>query len=140
MNRTLPAFVLGVEHPRGIACVRSLARREIPVVSVDFRLSSSAAPYTCRYVGRRATLDPSSPDAVDTLEELAGAGGGVLIPTNDEYLIFVARNHERLSRSFAVAGPKWEQLEPAMDRIRSTALAYLAWNSEPGGWWTTTVV
>ncbi len=119
----LPAFILGVEHPRGIACVRSLAQRGIPVVSVDFRLSSSAAPYTSRYIGKRAVIDPSTANAVESLEALAGKSGGVLIPTNDEYLLFVARNHERLSRTFSIGCPDWNQLEPAMDRMRSTAIA-----------------
>lgn len=123
MTAPLPAFVLGVEHPRGVACVRSLARRGVPVVAVDYRLSSSAAPYTSRCVGRRALLDPTAPGAVGALEDLAQGRGGVLIPTNDEYLVFAARHHERLSRSFALTFPTWEQLQPAMDRIRSTELA-----------------
>jgi predicted ATP-grasp superfamily ATP-dependent carboligase len=93
------------------------------VVSVDYRLSSSAAPYTSRCFERREVVDPTKADAVSALESIADARGGVLIPTNDEYLILVARYQERLARTFHLACPSWEQLEPAMDRIRCVELA-----------------
>jgi predicted ATP-grasp superfamily ATP-dependent carboligase len=118
-----PAFILGVEHPRGIACVRSLARAGVPVVVVDYQIASSAAPYVSRYVGERAFIDPRQPDAAEQLEHLAGERGGVLIPTNDEYLIFAAKHHERLSRTFTMSHPAWDRLEPLMDRMSSARLA-----------------
>lgn len=126
MSARPPAFILGVEHPRGIACVRSLAQRGVPVVCVDYRISSAAAPYTSRYAGRRAFVDPADDHAVEALEHLADGRGGVLIPTNDEYLVFAARNHQRLSRTFTVACPTWHELEPVMDRVRSAELAAAA--------------
>ncbi len=125
-DASLPAFVLGVEHPRGIACVRSLARASVPVVAVDYQIASSAAPYVSRYVREKAFIDPRQPDAVEQLERLANDRGGVLIPTNDEYLIFAARNYQRLSQTFEMSHPAWDKLEPLMDRVTSAQLAHRA--------------
>jgi predicted ATP-grasp superfamily ATP-dependent carboligase len=74
----------------------------------------------------RGFVDPTAADAVDTLEKLAGPRGGVLIPTSDEYLVFAARHHERLSHTFKISCPPWKQLQPAMDRVHSTDLAKAA--------------
>ncbi len=123
MKPTLPAFILGVEHPRGIACVRSLARKNIAVVCVDHRFSSSGMPYSSRYAKKRLNIDPDSRDAIQRLEEYNRGQGGVLIPTNDEYLIFVAKNHQRLSSGFQLCSPTWDQLHPVMDRVRSSEMA-----------------
>jgi len=117
-------YILGTEHPRGLACARSLARRGLRVVAVDYRLSSAAAPYTSRYIHERVRVEPDSASAVERLEELGN--GGVMIPTNDDYLVLLARNHERLSRKFALSSPSWDQLQPVMDRVRANQLAAAA--------------
>jgi D-aspartate ligase len=115
------AVVLGVEHPRAVAAVQSLGRAGIPVVAVDH--DPEATGYASRYLDRKFQVESAPEKAVDFLEDLGRDGGGVLMPTNDHYLILVAKNSDRLSRHFAVTTPRWETLGPLMDVARCYAMA-----------------
>lgn len=141
------AVVLGTELPRATAVIRSLGRAGIPVVAIDHRLRMPGAysRYVCKSYLRRHVRDLtrtkqsatgdwpfSSSEALAVLEEVGSSGGGVLIPTNDEYLQVVARNHARLSELFTVTCPPWEVLEPLMDKVRSYRLAEQAGLRVPG--------
>jgi predicted ATP-grasp superfamily ATP-dependent carboligase len=131
------AVVLGTELPRAVAVIRSLGRAGIPVVVVDHRLRmpGSLSRYASESHIREHTgeLTPtkqslvgdwlfSAPQALRALEGI-GAGGDVLIPTNDEYLQVVSRHHARLSERFALTCPDWDVLEPLMDKLGSYRLA-----------------
>jgi predicted ATP-grasp superfamily ATP-dependent carboligase len=107
------AIVLGVEHPRALAVIRSLGRAGVPVVAVDH--FASAAGFRSRYVKESHRVSAEPNQAVRSLEGLAEHGGGVLIPTNDEYLVMAVRNYERLARHFVLALPPPEVLEGLMD-------------------------
>ena len=132
------AIVLGTELPRAIAVIRSLGRAGVPVVAVDHRLGMPGV--FSRYVGKayvrrhvrdltptkQSLIDGwpfSATETLEVLEEIGTDGGGVLIPTNDEYLQVVAKNHARLARLFSVTCPPWDVLEPLMDKVRSYRLA-----------------
>jgi len=110
---------------RALGVVRSLGRRGIPVAVVregDDRLATLS-----RYAGHRfpwPTGDAST--HVDYLLDLAnraGLHGWVLIPSADETAALVARNHERLARSFVPTVPPWEVLKAAYDKRETYALA-----------------
>ena len=117
MNRstTQPrAVVLGVlGHPRATAVVQSLGRAGIPVVGVD----DVAAPHRfhSRYLAKKFRTNASPNHALPLLEGLGRRGGGVLIPTDDEYLLLVARHHAELARHFVMTVPPLEVLEQVMD-------------------------
>lgn len=116
----LRAVVLGVEHPRGVAVIRSLGRAGVPVVAVDHE--KSAVGFRSRYPSRHLRVPEDPEQALAALELLGRDGGGVLIPTNDKYLILMAKHFDRLSRHFVLALPPWEVLEALLDLQRCYAI------------------
>ena len=123
---TAPAVVLGpFDWPTSIGVTRDLGRLGVPALMLDYGRAGYRAP--SRYAAKRlcphAYRDPDG--LVHALEDL-GSGlpqKGVLVPTNDDYLLPVANAAERLRRyylmpfsvqsSMARANDKWEQLEAA---------------------------
>lgn len=117
-----PAVVLGVEHPRGLAMLRSLANAGVKVVVVD---RYKYAPGLHSRLSSRAHFFDTD-DAEKTLaflESLEGVDHAVLIPTSDHYLRIVAINRDRLARRFAVTVPAWDVLETALDKAKLFRLA-----------------
>jgi len=115
------AIVLGVEHPRALAVIRSLGRAGIPVVAVDH--DTTARGFRSRYLAERVVVGPTHAAAAARLETLGQAGGGILIPTNDHYLALVARRHAELARHFVPTAPPWPVLEHLMHKPLCYALA-----------------
>jgi predicted ATP-grasp superfamily ATP-dependent carboligase len=115
------AIVLGLEHPRSVAAVHSLARAGIPVIGVDH--DRDAVGFASRRLTSKYLIDREPEKALAFLESLGWDGGGVLMPTNDHYIILVARNLGRLSEHFALTTPPWETLLSLMDISRCYAMA-----------------
>ena len=107
------AIVLGVEHPRGVAVVRSLGQHRVPVVAVE--RDPSARGLRSRYLSRRVLVDDSPEQTLSALESL-GQDGGLLIPTNDHFVMIVSQHFERLSRLFSITVPPWDALRLVMDK------------------------
>ena len=116
-----PAIVLGVEHPRGVAVVRSLARAKVPVVAVDHVKRPQG--FYSRYPGRSLRVGADPADQLALLDRLGQEGGGVLIATNDHYLVLVAQNYDRLARSFVLTTPRRQILEAVMGRSPAYEIA-----------------
>jgi predicted ATP-grasp superfamily ATP-dependent carboligase len=128
-------IVLGSELPRATAVIRSLGAAGMPVTLVDHRLGMPGA--FSRYVRESLLLEHGEPRrrrgasawhfdegrALDGLETLGRHGGGLLVPTNDAYLVLVARHHERLSKHFVPTLPPWEVVRKLMVREPSYAVA-----------------
>jgi D-aspartate ligase len=106
--------VLGVEHPRGVAVIRSLGQRGIPVVAVE--RDRTARGLHSRYLRRAVLVDDSPARTVSALESLGREDGGVLIPTNDHFLMIVSQHFERLAPWFSITVPPWDVLRPVMDK------------------------
>jgi predicted ATP-grasp superfamily ATP-dependent carboligase len=122
LDTSRPALVLGVEHPRGLAVLRSLARAGVSVVVVD--RYARAPGLRSRHAARAYLLDTDDYAVTLTfLESLDGLEGAVLIPTNDHYLRLVASSHARLAGRFTLTTPHWDVLEPAVDKTRLFRLA-----------------
>lgn len=81
------ALVLGVEHPRGIAVVRSLGRRGITVVGVE--RDPNARGLGSRYLQQIVMVGDGDGGALSALEALPASPGDLLIPTNDHFLSLV---------------------------------------------------
>jgi predicted ATP-grasp superfamily ATP-dependent carboligase len=114
-------IVLGLEHPRGVASIRSLGRAGVPVIGVDHL--PNALGFRSRYLTERFRIGGRDQDALGLLETLGPQGGGVLMPTNDHYLRLVARNSERLSSQFVLTTPPWDVLDRLMDTPRCYGMA-----------------
>ena len=65
-----------------------------------------------RYIRDRCFLSEDQADVVSTLVKSGEKRGGLLVPTNDPYLILVSQHHAALSRVFTVTVPPWEILGP----------------------------
>ena len=115
------AIVLGLEHPRALAAVGSLGQAGIPVIGVDHR--ASAKGFSSRFLREKFRISADPDQALAFLEQLGERRGGVLIPTNDDYLILVAKHFDQLSRYFVLTMPPWEILGELMDQARCYALA-----------------
>lgn len=117
-----PAVVLGVEHPRGLATLRSLANAGVNVVVVD-RYKYAPGLHS-RLPSQAHFFDTDDPEkTLAFLESLDGVDQAVLIPTSDHYLRIVAINRDRLARRFAVTVPAWDVLETALDKAKLYPLA-----------------
>ena len=132
-----PATILGTELPRSTAIIQSLGRRGVPIIAVDHRLRMPGS-YS-RYITRRH-IKPhnengksqksgsfskwhfSSGQALEILES-SSLDGGFLVPTNDDYLMLVSKNHEALGSKYILSTPPWEILGPVMDKDRIYSIA-----------------
>jgi predicted ATP-grasp superfamily ATP-dependent carboligase len=121
MQHTTLACVLG-----GLSVTRALGRAGIPVACV---VSSKANEHTLsRYVRRTVVAPTSVADPEALLAELLRFGSSVPAPPvlffdNDDDLLFVSRNRDRLSACFRFALPSPELLEDLVDKRRFAALA-----------------
>ena len=116
-------LVLGTEHPRSAAVVRSLAREGIAVDVADHYRPPTALWRASRYIRDRHMLSEDSEDTLAELLEIGCSVGGVLVPTNDHYLILCSRNHLALSTVFKLSVPPWDVLEPLMDKVKASKIA-----------------
>jgi len=121
MQQAPRAIVLGAEHPRALAIIQALGRAGISVVAMDHYPPSLG--FWSRYVKEKFQVANAQAAALARLEQLGVAGGGVIIPTNDEYLLLVSKNFDSLSRRFALTTPPWDILEPMIDIPRFYAAA-----------------
>ena len=108
-----PAIILGLEHPRAVAAISSLGVMGVPVIGVDQRPSWRA--YASRHLKRKYRIGSDPRGVVEFLTSLGQRGGGVLIPTPDEYIMLVSQNHDLLARHFKLTVPPWDVLGPLMD-------------------------
>jgi len=117
------ALVLGTEHPRAAAVVRSLGQAGIAVDVADHYDPPTAFWRSSRYIRNRHLLDEDPKRAISALAKIGEQQAGVLIPTNDHYLIAVSQEHETLSDVFTVTVPPWSVLGPLMDKVEAGRLA-----------------
>src|SRR5215475_7984907 len=76
------AIVLGAEHPRALAVIQALGRRNIPVVAIDH--TSAPLGFRSRYVREKLAVANSKGATLALLEQLGKSGEGVIISTNDD--------------------------------------------------------
>jgi predicted ATP-grasp superfamily ATP-dependent carboligase len=107
-------LVLGIEHPRALAVVRSMGRRGIPVIGVE--RDPKARGLGSRYLEKVVMVEAGDEWTLSALEALAGGGRDLLIPTNDHFLSLVSRHWARLAQHFAPTVPPWDVLERLMDK------------------------
>ncbi|HEY1373805.1 MAG TPA: hypothetical protein VGH50_15140 [Candidatus Binatia bacterium] len=109
------AIILGGEHPRALAFVQSLGRAGIEVLVVHY--SKSPLSFYSRYAARAFTIESTDEAALKLLDELA-PGGGMIVATNDQYMVFVAKHYDALARNYILTTPSWETLRTMTDLSR----------------------
>ena len=105
--------ILGLEHPRAIAAISMLGERRVPVVGVDSQPSRRAS--ASRFLKQTYRVSSNEAEALAFLVGLGERGGGVLMPTSAEQVIFVAENAEVLGRHFLLTVPPMDILAPLLD-------------------------
>jgi len=120
----LGALVVGGDHP-GLAVVRSLGRRGVPVYVVDDQ------PCISRF-SRYATRVIQVPDILDERKTVASVldvgrrfnlRNWVLIPTRDETVAAFSRYRDELAEFFSVTTGEWDSVQWAWDKRKTYDLA-----------------
>ena len=118
------AVVVGGDY-QGLAIVRSLGRRGIPVYVVDDEQSIARfCRYTTRFVRQPDLRNERT--VVNALLELGnrfGLQGWVLYPTREETVAAFSRYRGELSEMFRVPTPEWETVKWAWDKRNTYRLA-----------------
>lgn len=116
--------MIGGDHP-GLAVVRSLGRRGIPVYVVDDQYSISKFS---RYATRVLRVDDllNEQKTVETVLEIGhrfNLKDWVLYPTRDETVAAFSRYASRLGEYFRVTTPGWDTIRWAWDKKNTYHLA-----------------
>lgn len=117
------AIVIGAP-PIGLAIVRSLGRRRVPVCVL--REGDHVVAATSRFTRFSLPWPEAEREQVEYLIDLATTRrlrGWTIFPTGDETAAFLARNHELLSECFLIASPPWNVLRWAYDKRLTYRLA-----------------
>ena len=123
-SQKIGAVVIGGDHP-GLAIVRSLGRRGIPVVVIDDQYSiSSFSKYVTRVV-RVPDLkhEKAAVDSVLDVGHRLKLKDWVLFPTRDENVAAFSLHRDRLAEFFRVTTPSWETIRWAWDKNNTYQLA-----------------
>jgi D-aspartate ligase len=121
---TAGAVVIGSDY-RGLAVVRSLGRRGIPVWVL--RNGDDTLATHSRYAKRSLILEGESDE--QQVAFLMGLGlrysldGWTLFPTSNMTAAMVARHRDRLAEKFTLTTPSWEKLCVAYDKRLTYSLA-----------------
>lgn len=137
MTRSGPpgAVVVGGDY-QGLAIVRSLGRRGIPVFVLDDERSIAPAS---RYVTgsmRVASLRGAAETiaALEQAERQHGLKGWLLYPTRDETVAAIARARERLAEHYRVTVSPWPAIRAAWDKRETYRLAGELGVAAPRSW------
>jgi predicted ATP-grasp superfamily ATP-dependent carboligase len=114
------AVVLGGDF-NGLAVVRSLGRRGIPVCVIDDERSiARASRYATHAVDVPSLRDDAGVvAAVLGIGRLLGLDGWVLYPTRDEIVAALSRRRTILERRFVVSTPTWGRVRWAWDKRKT---------------------
>jgi D-aspartate ligase len=120
----IPAIVLHCSKA-GLAVIRALGARGIPIVGVGF--GQGQMGLSSRFV-RTALHAPhpaeDEPAFIEFLQKLAPTwGGAVLFPSDDSSLVAVARNKDRLAKYFHVAAADWPVVQSLIEKARTYEIA-----------------
>ena len=112
----------------GLAVVRSLGRRGVPICVVDDELSIGRfSRYTTHYVRVPDLRDESRCVAsVLGVGRRLGLDGWVLYPTREEIVVALARHRQDLLGTFRVPTPPWDVTQWAWDKRKTHELAQRA--------------
>jgi len=135
MSRSLPitgpladgrlgAVVLGGDY-QGLGIVRSLGRRNIPVLVVDEERSIAQHSRYATHVTRLDAIgDPArTPELLLHAADALQIRGWVLFPTLDETVALIARHHDALTERYRLVTADWDTVRWAWDKRQTYRLA-----------------
>ncbi len=121
---TIGALVMDADY-RGLAVVRSLGRRGIPVWVLKHgdQLLATLSRYNRRTVDWPSQDGAENVDFLVRLAERDNIRDWLLFPTGDEGAALVARNHQQLSEHYQLTTPPWDVLQWVYDKRLTYQLA-----------------
>ena len=124
MTATPAAIVLGGRES-GMAVIRALGRRGVPLISVchaDDEHAMASRHVTTAIRGPHPERDEAR--YLELVDDVAAANpGGLLIPVSDATLVATSRHRERFERHVRVACMDWATVDRCIDKSRTYALA-----------------
>lgn len=129
------ALVLGSDY-RGLAVVRSLGRRGIPVwvLCEGDDVLGAKSRYTTKQLPLAGENDAERCSFLLQLAAKHGLDGWALFPTSDEAAAMIGRAHERLQERFILTSPPWSVLRWAYDKRLTNRLAESLQMPHPHTW------
>lgn len=123
-RRDVGALVLDGDY-RGLAVVRSLGRRDIPVWVLQHgnQLLAAFSRYRRRTLAWPSERHDEMADFLIALADREGVRDWVLFPTDDSAAAMIARHRERLSECFQLTTPEWDVLQWVYDKRLTYQLA-----------------
>jgi predicted ATP-grasp superfamily ATP-dependent carboligase len=125
------AIIIGGDY-RALGVARSLGRKGVPVWVLWEREEWIAT--VSRYVRRSLAIGRRGEPLHEELLRIArerGVSGWTVFPTGDRAVAAVARNHDKLARTFRTTTPPWEVLRWAHDKRLTHQLAQEAGLATP---------
>jgi D-aspartate ligase len=121
---TIGALVMDADY-RGLAVVRSLGRRGIPVWVLKHgdQLLATLSRYNRRTVDWPSQDGEENVNFLVCLAERENIRDWVLFPTGDEGAALVARNYQKLGEYFQLTTPPWDVLQWVYDKRLTYQLA-----------------
>ena len=118
------ALVMDADY-RGLAVVRSLGRRGIPVWVLQHgdQLLATLSRFNRRTVNWPSQDEEESVNFLVRLAERENIRNWLLFPTGDEGAALVARHHQKLSEHFQLTTAPWEVLQWLYDKRLTYRLA-----------------
>jgi D-aspartate ligase len=129
------AIVIGGDY-QGLGIVRSLGRRDIPVLVLDDERSISRhSRFATAAVRVRELRDEESTvHALMSLRRRRDVDGWVLFPTREETVAALSRHRELLREHFRVPTPAWDVVRWAWDKRNTYELARSLGIATPRTW------
>src|SRR5690348_943727 len=123
-KRGVGAVVMDADY-RGLAVVRSLGRRGIPVWVVQHgdQLLATLSRYNRRTLRWPSHAEEENVKFLVELSEREEVRDWVLFPTGDEGAALVARHHQTLAKHFQLTTAPWDVLQWLYDKRLTYRLA-----------------
>ncbi len=129
------AVVIGGDY-QGLATIRSLGRRGVPVVVLDDEWSVGRYSRYTRATVRVRNLRAEGATVAALLDagRRHGLEGWLLYPTRDETVAAIARHRAELGRHYRITSPAWEVVRWAWDKRNTYRLAEELGIAAPRTW------
>jgi hypothetical protein len=88
-NDLVPALIMGLGHPRQTAYVKSLANIGVPVHAIH---TKQTALRFSRHLKKLSSNRRGVGKAARLPGKVRPRGGGIIVPTNDDYVALVSRD------------------------------------------------
>jgi predicted ATP-grasp superfamily ATP-dependent carboligase len=121
----MKVLVTGAEEHQGLAVIRGLGLKGVPVVACG--ASPRSLGFYSRFATERYSYTSPLVDGKQFIEDIAGildgSGAELIIPAVESTLVALDASRERIETTAVLAAPDSETLDVAIDKLRTVRLA-----------------